>query len=110
MIISTQNKGFNKGHIEVYGASVDELLEFHQLKRNVNLTMAEEVYADAMRISSTGFNLFHIWCFLLGRAIGAAIVETYCGLLRGGSWPTPTKWRRRHPVLLTLLRFHARLH
>jgi hypothetical protein len=34
--ISTQNKGFNKGHIEVYRASVDELLQFHQLKRNFN--------------------------------------------------------------------------
>jgi hypothetical protein len=36
VIISTQNKGFHKGHIEVYRDSVDELLEFHQLKRNFN--------------------------------------------------------------------------
>jgi hypothetical protein len=30
--ITTQNKDFNKGHIEVYRALVDELLQFHQLK------------------------------------------------------------------------------
>jgi hypothetical protein len=30
--ITTQNKNFNKGHIEVYRALVDELLQFHQLK------------------------------------------------------------------------------
>jgi hypothetical protein len=30
--ITTQNKDFNKGHIEVYRASIDELLQFHQLK------------------------------------------------------------------------------
>jgi hypothetical protein len=30
--ITTQNKDFNKGHIEVYSTSVDELLQFHQLK------------------------------------------------------------------------------
>jgi hypothetical protein len=34
MIISTQNKVVNKGHVEVYRASVDELLQFHQLKGN----------------------------------------------------------------------------
>jgi hypothetical protein len=32
VIISTQSKVFNKGHIEVYRASIDELLRFHQLK------------------------------------------------------------------------------
>jgi hypothetical protein len=36
VIIPTQNKGFNKGHIEVYRALVDGLLQFHQLKRNSN--------------------------------------------------------------------------
>jgi hypothetical protein len=36
MINSTQNKGFNKGHTEVYRASVDELFQFHQLKRNLS--------------------------------------------------------------------------
>jgi hypothetical protein len=30
--ITTQNKDFIKGHIEVYRALVDELLQFHQLK------------------------------------------------------------------------------
>jgi hypothetical protein len=30
--ITTQNKDFNKGHIEVYRALVDELLQFRQLK------------------------------------------------------------------------------
>jgi hypothetical protein len=30
--ITTQNKDFNKGHIEVYRAIVDDLLQFHQLK------------------------------------------------------------------------------
>jgi hypothetical protein len=30
--ITTQNKDFNKGHIEVYRALVDEVLQFHQLK------------------------------------------------------------------------------
>jgi hypothetical protein len=30
--ITTQNKDFNKGHIEVYRALIDELLQFHQLK------------------------------------------------------------------------------
>jgi hypothetical protein len=30
--ITTQNKDFNKGHIEVYHALVYELLQFHQLK------------------------------------------------------------------------------
>jgi hypothetical protein len=36
VIISTQNKVINKGHIEVYHVLVDELLQFHQLKRNFN--------------------------------------------------------------------------
>jgi hypothetical protein len=30
--ITTQNKDFIKGHIEVYRALVDEPLQFHQLK------------------------------------------------------------------------------
>jgi hypothetical protein len=30
--ITTQNKDFNKGHVEVYSTSIDELLQFHQLK------------------------------------------------------------------------------
>jgi hypothetical protein len=30
--ITTKNKDFNKGHIEVYRALVDEILQFHQLK------------------------------------------------------------------------------
>jgi hypothetical protein len=30
--ITTQTKDFNKGHIEVYRALVDEVLQFHQLK------------------------------------------------------------------------------
>jgi hypothetical protein len=30
--ITTQNKDFNRGHIEVYRALVDELLQFHPLK------------------------------------------------------------------------------
>jgi hypothetical protein len=36
MINSTQNKGLIKGHIEVYRAPIDELLQFHQLKWNFN--------------------------------------------------------------------------
>jgi hypothetical protein len=34
--ITTQDKDFIKGHIEVYGTLIDELLQFHQLKRNSN--------------------------------------------------------------------------
>jgi hypothetical protein len=30
--ITTQNNDFNKDHIKVYRALVDELLQFHQLK------------------------------------------------------------------------------
>jgi hypothetical protein len=30
--ITTRNKDFNKGHIEVYRALVDEVHQFHQLK------------------------------------------------------------------------------
>jgi hypothetical protein len=30
--ITTQNKDFIKGHVEVYRALVDELPQFHQLK------------------------------------------------------------------------------
>jgi hypothetical protein len=30
--ITTQNKVLAKGHVEVYRASIDELLQFHQLK------------------------------------------------------------------------------
>jgi hypothetical protein len=30
--ITTQNKDFNKSHIEVYRALVDEVLQFYQLK------------------------------------------------------------------------------
>jgi hypothetical protein len=36
VIFSTQNRVFNKGHVGVYRTSVDELLLFHQLKRNYN--------------------------------------------------------------------------
>jgi hypothetical protein len=36
VIISTQNKVVNKGHVEFYRTSVDELLQFHQLKRSFN--------------------------------------------------------------------------
>jgi hypothetical protein len=36
VIISTQNMFVNKGHVEVYRTSVDELLQFHQLKKNFN--------------------------------------------------------------------------
>jgi hypothetical protein len=36
MLFLSQNKGFNKGHVEVYHAPVDELLQFHQLKWNSN--------------------------------------------------------------------------
>jgi hypothetical protein len=36
VIISTQNRVVNKGHVRVYRTSVDELLLFHQLKRNFN--------------------------------------------------------------------------
>jgi hypothetical protein len=32
LLSQPQNKVFNKGHIEVYRALVDELLQFHQLK------------------------------------------------------------------------------
>jgi hypothetical protein len=30
--ITTQNKDFIKGHVEVYRTLIDELLQFHQLK------------------------------------------------------------------------------
>jgi hypothetical protein len=30
--ITTQDKDFNKGHLEVYRTLIDELLQFHQLK------------------------------------------------------------------------------
>jgi hypothetical protein len=36
VIISTQNMVVNNGHVEVYHASIDELPQFHQLKRNFN--------------------------------------------------------------------------
>jgi hypothetical protein len=36
VIISTQNMVVNKDYVEVYRASVDELLQFHQLKWNLN--------------------------------------------------------------------------
>jgi hypothetical protein len=36
VMISTQNSVVNKGHVEVYHTLVDELLLFHQLKRNFN--------------------------------------------------------------------------
>jgi hypothetical protein len=36
IIISTQKKVVNKGHVEVYRTSVDELLQFHQIKRSFN--------------------------------------------------------------------------
>jgi hypothetical protein len=36
VIISTQNKFVNKGHVEVYRTLVDELLQLHQLKRGFN--------------------------------------------------------------------------
>jgi hypothetical protein len=34
--VSWNNKVVSKGQVEVYHASVDELLQFHQLKRNFN--------------------------------------------------------------------------
>jgi hypothetical protein len=34
--MSTQNSVVSKGHVEVYRTSVNELLQFHQLKRNFN--------------------------------------------------------------------------
>jgi hypothetical protein len=36
VIISTQNKVVNKGHVGVYRTLVDELVQFPQLKRNFN--------------------------------------------------------------------------
>jgi hypothetical protein len=47
VIISTQKKGFHKGHIEVYRDSVDEQLEFHQLKRNFN--QFDKFYLEAQK-------------------------------------------------------------
>jgi hypothetical protein len=35
--ITTQNKDFNRGHIEVYRALVDELLQFHQLNASFDM-------------------------------------------------------------------------
>jgi hypothetical protein len=49
VIISTQNKG----HIEVYRASVDELLQFHQLKRNFN--HFEKFYLKAQKLSDFSY-------------------------------------------------------
>jgi hypothetical protein len=34
--MSTPNKVVNKGHVGVYRTSIDELLQFHQLKRKFN--------------------------------------------------------------------------
>jgi hypothetical protein len=36
MLYLYPKQGFNKGHVEVYHAQVDELLQFHQLKWNSN--------------------------------------------------------------------------
>jgi hypothetical protein len=36
VIISTQNMVVSKGHVEVYHTLIDELLQFHQLKRSFN--------------------------------------------------------------------------
>jgi hypothetical protein len=36
LLLSKPKQGFNKGHVEVYRAAVDELLQFHQLKWNFN--------------------------------------------------------------------------
>jgi hypothetical protein len=35
-VVLYPKQGFNKGHVEVYRASVDDLLQFHQLKWNSN--------------------------------------------------------------------------
>jgi hypothetical protein len=36
VIISIQNRVVNKDHVEVYRTLVDELLQFHQLKKSFN--------------------------------------------------------------------------
>jgi hypothetical protein len=56
--ITTQNKVFNKGHIEVYRALVDELLQFHQLKRNSN--HFDMFYLNAQKLP--GFSMHEMQC------------------------------------------------
>jgi hypothetical protein len=51
--ITTQNKGFNKGHIEVYRALVDDLLQFHQLKWNSN--HFDMFYLNAQKLSGFSY-------------------------------------------------------
>jgi hypothetical protein len=48
-------QGFSKGHVEVYRASVDELLQFHQLKWNSN--HFDMFYLNAQKLP--GF--FYAW-------------------------------------------------
>jgi hypothetical protein len=63
VIISTQNKVVNKGHVEIYRTSVDELLQFHQLKRSFN-------HFDKFYLKARKFPIFSMhecnahFCFL----------------------------------------------
>jgi hypothetical protein len=56
--ITTQNKDFIKGHIEVYHALVDELLHFYQLKWNSN--QFDMFYLNAQKLP--GFSMHEMQC------------------------------------------------
>jgi hypothetical protein len=56
--ITTQNKDFNKGHIEAYRALDDELLQFHQLKWNSN--HFGMFYLNAQKLP--GFSMHEMQC------------------------------------------------
>jgi hypothetical protein len=55
---TTQNKDFNKVHIEVYRALVDELLQFYQLKWNSN--HFDMFYLNAQKLP--GFSRHEMQC------------------------------------------------
>jgi hypothetical protein len=58
VIISTQNKDFIQGHIEVYRTLIDELLQFHQLKWNSS--HFDLFYLNARKLP--GFSMHEMQC------------------------------------------------
>ena len=70
--------------------------------------MAGEVDVDAVEEIQRWLQLLSL--LVLGPAVGVAVVEIRCGIIRGGSWPAPVKGRRCHPVLMPLLGFRPGVH
>jgi hypothetical protein len=72
---------FSKGHVEVYRASVDEILQFHQLKMNFN--HFDKLYLKARKF--LGFSMHECnehFCFLSISSLT--------------SWDVTTKQRKMH--------------